>query len=130
MPYEAGGHTDGTYTTDADGRFVMSLPDGEYKLTETVPDGYLALVGDIEFKVDDSSADKVILITQQSEHLKFDADTSTLTFKFTVYNEPGKPLPMTGGEGTRRFTVAGALLTLTGLCLGCALRRRERRFGF
>ena len=57
-------------------------------------------------------------------------DNEVIGHQITVTNSAGVELPMTGGEGTRKFTVAGALLTLTGLCLGCALRRRERRFGF
>ena len=51
-------------------------------------------------------------------------------FSFSIANDNGVELPMTGGEGTMKYTVAGTILILTGLCFGCALRRRERRFDF
>ena len=51
---------------------------------------------------------------------------------FTITNTregQGYVLPETGGAGTTLFTTGGVLLLLTGLLLGCSMRRkRERRY--
>ena len=74
-----------------------------------------------------SSGDSTYTVTREEDSTK---TGYMLSYAFDVVNNPGAELPMTGGEGNMKYTVAGALLMLTGLCIGCALRRRERRFGF
>ena len=81
---------------------------GKYKLKETKsPDGYIlaSQAPEFEVKVEDGE-------------LKVDfTDTSMVTYNkddnlFTVKNEPGTALPMTGGPGTRLFTILGSILIL------------------
>ena len=117
-----------------DGKLVVSggtltlpdLPGGDYKLKETkAPTGYIIKNAEITFTV--TIDDRRVYISNVNPE---DAAKVTGTNKdiLWVVNTPGQTLPSTGGTGTMKYTVAGAILILTALCFGCALRRRERRF--
>ena len=69
-----------------------------------------------------------ILVTDENGNETTDDLLRIDRTKLQVVNTPGQALPVTGGTGTMKYTVAGAILILTALCFGCALRRRERRF--
>ena len=125
---EEGTETSSTVTSvsSASGVTMYDLETGDYCLTETsAPAGYIILSKNIYFTVD-AKVGTVILTEGSPENVTIDENTISIT----IPNNPGTELPNTGGIGNRKFTVAGAMLLMTGLCFGCALRRRERRFDF
>ena len=111
-------------TTDENGEIDLGrLEAGKYYLVETqAPPGYIPLTSPVEFTVSDTGVTATPPVTVTS------STGNPVVYTLNVTNTRGSELPMTGGEGSRKFMVAGALLMLTGLCFGCALRRRERRF--
>ncbi|MBR0404840.1 MAG: LPXTG cell wall anchor domain-containing protein [Eggerthellaceae bacterium] len=85
--------TSGIYTTDANGTFTMTLPDGYYKLTETqAPQGYAPLEAPdvpISFQVIDRPASEgTKVVFTDTTNVTFDQDTLT----FTVKDKPEKKL--------------------------------------
>ena len=60
--------------------------------------------------------------------LKTQDHVSAEGLELTVYNDPGKTLPNTGGSGTLPYTLGGiALIMASALMYGFRMRRRERR---
>ena len=107
----------------------LAVSTSAYTLKEnTPPNGYLPLNSDISVLVKEDG------VTYTYEFSPDTVTTETVdgetVYIVTIRNTAGQELPMTGGEGTWKYTVAGAILIFTGLCFGCALRRRERRFDF
>ena len=133
---------------------INDLPYGRvYKLEEShAPDGFIIKTKEFYFKIDENGTvalcDKDGNTTQpvvpadpdtegnedpseetvgnpvEYEGIEFDEEND---FTFTVKNTPGAELPMTGGPGTKLFTILGSIL----MCLGGALlfRRRQVIFG-
>lgn len=83
------------------------LEDGTYYLREIkAPDGFALSVNDIEITIDASG----------------NKDTATgkpvgISHKETVRNNPGSPLPETGGRGTALYYITGSILLLAALLI-------------
>lgn len=121
-------------TTKSDGlsdkRFT-NLRDGEYYLEETKPPpGYNDSSKPVQFKLDTA---KLTLMNPNlpndryvQEHLE---DNNLYTYTLLVPNSSGYELPETGGEGTYKYTIGGAVVIAAGLLYGYIwARKRERRF--
>lgn len=115
----------GEKTTPADGdkKGVLDytdLPVGKYELLEThAPDGYSTLSRSIKFEIKNDGA-VVPDESNDSNVVIFDGDT----ISFTVKNEPGAVLPMTGGSGATPYTVGGAMLMAFSTMMFLFKRRR------
>lgn len=109
-------------TTADDGTIDFTkLPIGEYELAETsAPPGYAILVNSIKFEINAQG----MIVPDESNFgegvVEYDGDT----FKFTVGNQPGTALPMTGGPGTNLLYLFGTMLTALA---GAGLLMRKRR---
>ena len=125
--------TDSDPTGD-DGKITFDgLKHGYYEITESVrPAGYimdenLAIYFKIEagtvtyLKREEGKAPAEGGSESSGETISF---SSQQTAAFTVSNTPGKPLPHTGGPGTRMYLIFGLILLLGG---GMLLIRRSRR---
>ena len=115
------------FSVDKDtGHLVHDIRPGIYKLQEnTAPDGYI-VTQDTYFKV----VDREIFLCDESgntttgsgddevpyvnEMAKIDTTDNIAKLKLTVYNTPGKELPMTGGIGTTIFYILGSILVIGG----------------
>lgn len=99
---------------------VDGLDDGDYQLTEVKsPAGYVAKTANTTFTVKNGEVNA--------------GDKQTLNGK-TVYvisikNDPGNPLPNTGGEGTWMYFAVGAALVLIAAIGGFVMRRRNHGKG-
>ncbi len=96
------------YTSDANGAVTAftGLADGTYTLVEnTVPSGY------------NKAADTDVTIA------KGDYTAGNLKQTATVVNEPGNPLPSTGGIGTTIFMVLGGILMAAAVVLFITRKR-------
>jgi len=128
---DTGVDTDGKFSIISTSGITLSLPAGEYKITELkAPDGYVissdstfyfkVVNGAVQY-IDENGAE----ITNDSERLvKHTAKTSTDPATFKVGNRPGTALPQTGGIGTTLFTALGGLMTATA---GAILTIRRKR---
>ena len=114
------------------GTFTFTnLPKGFYLIEETAfPNGYIRLEDNPRFEVGDDM--KVYLLDENgdrigqnnTEILRVLPVTDTQTENVLIYgNEPGAPLPSTGGLGTRLYTILGSTLILGA---GVLLWRRRR----
>ena len=105
---------------------VGNLFDGRYRLKETkAPDGYLILNQNIYFNIYNQ---EVILADENGGKTDETIYNNMINIDGTmliVQNEPGKPLPSTGGGGTTAFYLAGGLITLLALALLIAKRRAD-----
>ena len=123
--------------TNVDGQAQFAnLESGYYEITETDPPAGYILTGESSFYIQvdgktisllnkaDGKAPNEWTTAQTSGNVKtFTANTSAGAADATVENEPGSELPMTGGPGTRIFTILGALLVAFA---GVMLVRRRR----
>ena len=94
------------------------LEEGFYKIVEVdTPDGYIKISTDPTFEVRNVSGQLEVIFT----------DTNLVTYTpengFRFGNEPGAALPMTGGSGTRLFTILGSIMIFGA---GVLLWRRRR----
>ena len=113
--------------TVENGSIDLKIPTGYYRLEEKkAPAGYVIEDKFIMFHLSLDEQGNVVIDGIEPAEKGHEWVNDILW----IANPAGKALPITGGEGTMKFMVAGAILMLTGLCFGCALRRRERRFDF
>ncbi len=118
--------------TKSDGlsdKCFTKLKDGEYYLEEIkAPPGYNTPSKAVKLKLETA---KLTLLNPPNGH-KIDEsldDNNLYTYTVTIPNLTGYELPETGGEGTYKFTIGGAVLISAGLLYGCIwARKRERRF--
>jgi LPXTG-motif cell wall-anchored protein len=126
--------SDGSAQGNTEGEFALSLPSGEYRLTETsAPGGYVILVKATDFTV---SQGKFTLNTGQAQAEALDASgnvvdpeaqTPAETKTIRLTNTKGAELPSTGGPGTFIYTLSGLAFMAAALMYGFRMRRRERR---
>ena len=124
-------------TSDNPGEFSFAgLPEGYYKLVETkYPDGYIGARGNPLFRVVEGNgrfmlqlleekADGTIAPAENNRSDTVIVNDADNTIKLVTFgNTPGTALPMTGGSGTRLFTILGSIL-IAGA--GLLLWRRRR----
>ena len=115
-----------TTAADGTGKGKLSfntLPNGEYKIEETkAPAGYVKQNNNpIYFKVDNGT---VTWTNASGEEINQQNMVEYTNKEFTISNEPGKPLPHTGGIGTTVFYLAGALMMAGAAFAGFRRRRR------
>lgn len=117
--------SDDTFTVGIDGLTLTGLKDGTYRIKEVEPpEGYIIVDSEpitftvVDGKVDEDSVD----VAKGVEYKPAEGQSRDI---FTVPNESGVPLPMTGGSGTDLIYLTGILLI--GLCGVLLLRRRFRR---
>ena len=128
-----------------------SLPDGQYKLSETkAPAGYIltqnndvyfdivqgvvtryagAYTGtarDIEEPIE--ASDVIISETSNVALITYSQATGTVPATFTIGNTPGVALPSTGGSGTAWLKILGMVLVATG-GTGIVLQRKRHYRG-
>ena len=105
-----------TDQTDANGLISYSnLSNGDYTLTETPQDGFMA-AGPWSFTVKDGE------ITPAQGTENFDlvttgSDSNNYTFTYKIINTELYELPEAGGPGTYLFTIGGAAILFTALLL-------------
>lgn len=117
---------------------VNGLPDGEYKLVETMTNkGYNLLSGPVDANL------TVDYATSWTANNKFSSDgklikrdVKTTTFKnggneytyapITIINRKGFDLPTTGGFGTLLFSGIGVLLVVAGVGVLLSLKKKNR----
>lgn len=116
-------------STPPTGKFSFTeLPIGYYQISEDVaPAGYVKAAEAPRFRI---NANQTVDLLDASGNVI--EDNKTDMFKIenkTVYfgNEPGKPLPNTGGEGTTGIMLFGSVIMLAGL--GMLANRRRRCIG-
>ena len=113
--------TDGVFEIPKGGVTILGLMAGEYTLTEVSPPaGYNKTVQPITFT---AGRDGAVQYTNAAANPEPRVTPSSDNKQYTVQNEPGTPLPHTGGPGTTLIYIVGALLVLGG---GLALARRRR----
>ena len=106
------------------GTKTLSLPVGQYKITETsAPDGYIIKYADTLFSI---AADGSVTIDEEvNPYASLTPKTQTDNAKISIKNEPGKELPMTGGIGTTIMYIAGIILTMiSGVILAIRTKRQ------
>ena len=138
--------SDGTAAGSVEGEFTLTLPSGEYQLTETSsPGGYVILQNNTTFTVDAGKAtlntdpdqsDWAIGLDEDGKNVADATQESSVSVDNTekvmkticIKNTKGSELPSTGGMGTKTYTLGGfALLAAAALMYGFRMRRRERR---
>ena len=104
--------TDYTFTSDDDGYLknnifsdgIITVPFGEYTLTETTPPpGYNAIKSGINLRVD---SEGVHTTSYEVKEPTEDEEYYTVI----IPNNPGVELPAAGGPGTTVLTIVGAAL--------------------
>ncbi len=101
---------------------LAGLPDGTYRLYEVyVPAGYVCQLDRIEFTI----TDRVMQMVTEDESLEFDPASGNNLALLTITNEPGVPLPNSGGMGTAVFYLFGGMvMAIAGLSLALRARRQ------
>lgn len=124
---------------DEAGRATVSgLPDGEYKLVETMTNkGYNLLSGPVDANLTvDYKTTWTVNNTFDSNGKLIKRDVKTTTFKngasdyvyaaITIINRKGFNLPTTGGFGTLLFSGIGVLLVVAGVGVLLSLKKKNR----
>ena len=124
---------------DEAGRATVSgLPDGEYKLVETMTNkGYNLLSGPVDANLTvDYTTSWTVSNKFSSDGKLIKRDAKTTTFKngtneytyalITIINRKGFNLPTTGGFGTLLFSGIGVLLVVTGVGVLLSLKKKNR----
>ena len=124
---------------DEAGRATVSgLPDGEYKLVETMTNkGYNLLSGPVDANLTvDYATSWTVNDKFSSDGKLIKRDVKTTTFKngqddytyapITIINRKGFDLPTTGGFGTLLFSGIGVLLVVAGVGVLLSLKKKNR----
>lgn len=124
---------------DEAGRATVSgLPDGEYKLVETMTNkGYNLLSGPVDANLTvDYTTSWTVSNKFSSDGKLIKRDVKTTTFKngqneytyapITIINRKGFDLPTTGGFGTLLFSGIGVLLVVAGVGVLLSLKKKNR----
>ena len=124
---------------DEAGRATVSgLPDGEYKLVETMTNkGYNLLSGPVDANLTvDYKTSWTVNNKFSSDGKLIKRDVKTTTFKngtneytyapITIINRKGFDLPTTGGFGTLLFSGIGVLLVVAGVGVLLSLKKKNR----
>lgn len=124
---------------DEAGRATVSgLPDGEYKLVETMTNkGYNLLSGPVDANLTvDYTTSWTVSNKFSSDGKLIKRDAKTTTFKngtneytyalITIINRKGFDLPTTGGFGTLLFSGIGVLLVVAGVGVLLSLKKKNR----
>ena len=103
------------------GTVTKELRTGNYKLVEVgAPNGYIIANGEILFTI---AGNGDVTITGNPTFTDGTTVVAAVSGKtITIKNEPGKPLPSTGGIGTTIFYILGSLLVV-----GCGIVLISRR---
>lgn len=132
-----------TLTTTGEGEnagraTVKGLPDGEYKLVETMTNkGYNLLSGPVDANLTvDYATSWTVNDKFSSDGKLIKRDVKTTTFKngdneytyapITIINRKGFDLPTTGGFGTLLFSGIGVLLVVAGVGVLLSLKKKNR----
>lgn len=114
------------------------LPDGEYKLVETMTNkGYNLLSGPVDanltvdyatsWKVNDKFSSDGKLIKRDEKTTTFKNGQDDYTYApITIINRKGFDLPTTGGFGTLLFSGIGVLLVVAGVGVLLSLKKKNR----
>ncbi len=114
------------------------LPDGEYKLVETMTNkGYNLLSGPVDANLTvDYTTSWTVSNKFSSDGKLIKRDAKTTTFKngtneytyalITIINRKGFDLPTTGGFGTLLFSGIGVLLVVAGVGVLLSLKKKNR----
>lgn len=117
---------------------VNGLPDGEYKLVETMTNkGYNLLSGPVDANLTvDYATSWTVSDKFSSDGKLIKRDVKTTTFKngeneytyapITIINRKGFDLPTTGGFGTLLFSGIGVLLVVAGVGVLLSLKKKNR----
>lgn len=117
---------------------VSGLPDGEYKLVETMTNkGYNLLSGPVDANLTvDYTTSWTVSNKFSSDGKLIKRDAKTTTFKngtneytyalITIINRKGFDLPTTGGFGTLLFSGIGVLLVVAGVGVLLSLKKKNR----
>lgn len=117
---------------------VNGLPDGEYKLVETMTNkGYNLLSGPVDANLTvDYATSWTVNDKFFSDGKLIKRDVKTTTFKngdneytyapITIINRKGFDLPTTGGFGTLLFSGIGVLLVVAGVGVLLSLKKKNR----
>ena len=117
---------------------VNGLPDGEYKLVETMTNkGYNLLSGPVDANLTvDYATSWTVNDKFSSDGKLIKRDVKTTTFKngdneytyapITIINRKGFDLPTTGGFGTLLFSGIGVLLVVAGVGVLLSLKKKNR----
>ena len=117
---------------------VNGLPDGEYKLVETMTNkGYNLLSGPVDANLTvDYATSWTVNDKFSSDGKLIKRDVKTTTFKngdneytyapMTIINRKGFDLPTTGGFGTLLFSGIGVLLVVAGVGVLLSLKKKNR----
>lgn len=117
---------------------VNGLPDGEYKLVETMTNkGYNLLSGPVDANLTvDYKTSWTVNDKFSSDGKLIKRDVKTTTFKngendytyapITIINRKGFDLPTTGGFGTLLFSGIGVLLVVAGVGVLLSLKKKNR----
>lgn len=117
---------------------VNGLPDGEYKLVETMTNkGYNLLSGPVDANLTvDYETSWTVNNKFSSDGKLIKRDEKTTTFKngqgdytyapITIINRKGFDLPTTGGFGTLLFSGIGVLLVVAGVGVLLSLKKKNR----
>lgn len=124
---------------DEAGRATVSgLPNGEYKLVETMTNkGYNLLSGPVDANLTvDYTTSWTVSNKFSSDGKLIKRDAKTTTFKngtneytyalITIINRKGFDLPTTGGFGTLLFSGIGVLLVVAGVGVLLSLKKKNR----
>lgn len=117
---------------------VNGLPDGKYKLVETMTNkGYNLLSGPVDANLTvDYATSWTVNDKFSSDGKLIKRDVKTTTFKngdneytyapITIINRKGFDLPTTGGFGTLLFSGIGVLLVVAGVGVLLSLKKKNR----
>ena len=108
----------GEDTYSLNGTFVFEgLTEGYYVIEEIAwPAGYVTLDSNPSFFVEEDSSGNLVIVLDDDVNGLVKLANGQMTIN--VGNEPGTPLPHTGGPGTKVFTILGLVLIAgTGLLL-------------